>query len=98
VEAIEGTAELIRRCGPLKPEPKGGVLVKIKKPIQERRVDLPTIGVATIEQLHAAGMAGIAIEAGATLMIDRRGIAARASELGVFVLGFSVGETDADTS
>ncbi len=96
IEAIEGTAELIRRCGPLKPEAKGGVLVKIKKPIQERRVDLPTIGVATIEQLHAAGMAGIAIEAGATLMIDKRGIAARANELGLFVLGFSVGEADHD--
>ena len=96
VEAIEGTAELIRRCGPLKLDAKGGVLVKIKKPIQERRVDLPTIGVATIEQLHAAGMAGIAIEAGATLMIDKRGIVARAGELGIFVLGFSVGETDND--
>lgn len=90
IEAIEGTAELIRRCGYFKTDEKGGVLVKLKKPSQERRADLPTIGVATIEQLHAAGFAGIAVEAGSTLMIDRRGIINRANELGIFVVGFSV--------
>lgn len=90
VEAIEGTAELIRRCAPLKVDEKGGVLVKMKKPGQERRVDLPTIGVATIEQLAEAGFAGLAIEAGSSLMINRRAIASRANELGLFVLGFSV--------
>lgn len=90
VEAIEGTAELIKRCAHLKVEEKGGVLVKMKKPTQERRVDLPTIGVATIEQVAEAGFAGIAIEAGSSLMIHKRAIASRANELGIFVLGFSV--------
>lgn len=95
IEAIEGTAELIRRCGPLRVDDKGGVLVKMKKPTQERRIDLPTIGVATIEQLAEAGFAGLAIEAGSSLMIDRRAIISRANELGLFVLGFSV-ESDGD--
>lgn len=98
VEAIEGTAELIKRCGPLKVEAKGGVLVKCKKPIQERRVDLPTIGIATIDQLAEAGFAGLAIEAGSTLMVDKRGIIARANELGLFIVGFSVDPSSANES
>jgi DUF1009 family protein len=90
VEAIEGTDGLIARCASLKVEDKGGVLVKVKKPQQEARIDLPTIGIATVEAVAKAGLAGIAAEAGGSLMIDRRAIARRADELGVFVIGFSV--------
>jgi DUF1009 family protein len=90
VEAVEGTDALIRRCAPLKIEEKGGVLVKVKKPQQERRVDLPTIGVETIERLAECGFAGVAIEAGASLILDRRAVARRADALGVFVIGFSM--------
>lgn len=90
VEAIEGTDELVLRCTSLKVEDKGGVLVKVKKPQQEARIDLPTIGLATVENVAKAGLAGIAAEAGGSLMIDRRAIARRADELGVFVIGFSV--------
>ncbi len=64
VEAAEGTDALTERCGKLKREGRGGVLVKIKKPGQEERADLPAIGPMTIEKLHAAGFAGVAIEAG----------------------------------
>lgn len=44
VEGIEGTGELVRRCGDYKRKGEGGVLVKIRKPQQDMRVDLPTIG------------------------------------------------------
>lgn len=90
VEAIEGTDELISRCGPLKLEPTGGVLVKVKKPQQEKRVDLPTIGIETIERIAEQGFAGIAVEAGASLIVGRREVARRADALGVFVIGFSI--------
>ncbi len=90
VEAIEGTDGLIARCAHLKREDKGGVLIKVKKPQQEKRVDLPTIGVATVEQCAQSGLAGIAIEVGASLIINRREVARRADALGVFVIGFSI--------
>lgn len=95
VEAAEGTDELIARCGKLKRNvPHGGVLVKVKKPTQERRVDLPTIGVKTVENIANAGFAGIAIEAGGALILDRQGVALKADALGVFVLGFSLNPAD----
>lgn len=90
VEAVEGTDELIRRCTDLKLEDKGGVLVKVKKPQQERRVDLPTIGVETVELVAECGFAGIAVEAGASLIINRREVARMADARGIFVVGFSM--------
>lgn len=90
VEAVEGTDALIARCSPLKLEEKGGVLVKVKKPQQEKRVDLPTIGLSTVEHIAACGFAGIAIEAGASLILNRREVARRADALGIFVVGFSI--------
>lgn len=90
IEAIEGTDGLIRRCTELKVEEKGGVLVKVKKPQQEKRVDLPTIGVETIERLAECGFAGVAVEAGASLILNRREVARRADALGLFVIGFSI--------
>ena len=90
VEAVEGTDRLIERCADLKLEERGGVLVKVKKPQQDARVDMPTIGIPTIERIAAAGLAGLAVEAGATLILDRRELARRADQLGVFVIGFSI--------
>ncbi len=90
VEAIEGTDALIRRCAPLRREERGGVLIKVRKPQQERRVDLPTIGVQTIETLAECGFAGVAVEAGASLILNRKEVARRADALGVFVIGFSI--------
>jgi len=87
IEAIEGTDALVARCGALRRETSGGVLVKIAKPAQERRVDLPTIGVRTVEALAAAGLAGIAVEAGRARVADARAGAAAADARGVFVLG-----------
>lgn len=90
VECAEGTDGLIARCTHLKLEEKGGVLVKVKKPQQEKRVDLPTIGVGTIERLAQCGFAGVAIEAGASLILNRCEVARRADALGIFVIGFSI--------
>lgn len=87
VEAIEGTDAMLSRCGALARPGPGGVLVKMRKPQQDRRLDLPTIGVTTVEGAAAAGLRGIAVEAGGSLMIDRAAVAARADALGLFVIG-----------
>ncbi len=87
VEAIEGTdAMLARAAGLCRPGP-GGVLVKLVKPGQDRRADLPTIGPRTIDAAAAAGLRGIAFEAGGTLFTDRACCVARADAAGLFLLG-----------
>ncbi len=70
VEAIEGTDRLIARAGELCPA-GGWTLVKIAKPNQDMRFDVPTIGPRTIENLHAARAAALAIEAGKTIILAR---------------------------
>ena len=70
-----------------RPGEGAGVLVKAAKPIQETRVDLPTIGPATIEAVARAGLAGVAGEAGRLLVLERDAVRRLADELGVFVLG-----------
>ncbi len=87
VEAIEGTDALLERCGRVRREGRGGVLVKMSKPGQERRVDLPTIGPDTVAGAASAGLCGIALEAGRTLIIDRPAVARAADEAGLFVVG-----------
>ncbi len=87
VEAIEGTDALLVRAGALRREGPGGVLVKARKPGQERRADLPVVGPATVEGAAAAGLRGIAVEAGSTLLLDRAAIVAAADRLGLFVVG-----------
>ncbi|MBM3628139.1 MAG: LpxI family protein [Alphaproteobacteria bacterium] len=87
VEAIEGTDALVARCAALRREPSGGVLVKIAKPAQERRVDLPTIGVHTVVAVAEAGFAGIAVEAGRTLVADAGAVAEAADARRIFVFG-----------
>jgi DUF1009 family protein len=63
------------------------VLAKAPKPIQEERVDLPTIGVRTVELAHAAGLAGIAGRAGSLLVLDRDAVVETADRLGLFIWG-----------
>lgn len=87
VEAVEGTDALLRRAGELRRAGGGGVLVKICKPGQERRVDLPTIGTQTVKSVVEAGLAGIAVEAGSTVVVDRAAVIAAADAAGVFVCG-----------
>ncbi len=92
VEAIEGTDALLERCRGLRREGPGGVLVKLKKPGQEARVDLPAIGAATVDGAMAAGLKGIAIEAGGALVIDLAAVVAAADAAGLFVIGVSPGD------
>ncbi|CAK0773125.1 UDP-2,3-diacylglucosamine pyrophosphatase LpxI [Azospirillaceae bacterium] len=87
VEAIEGTDALLERCGLLRREGLGGVLVKIMKPQQDRRLDLPTIGVATVIKAAAAGLRGVAVEAGGSLILDRAAVAVAADDKKLFVIG-----------
>lgn len=85
-----GTDALIARVGAS--GATGAVLVKTAKPGQEKRADLPVVGVATVERAAAAGFRGIALEAGATLVIGRRDVVSVADRLGVFVAGLVEGE------
>ncbi|WP_135082004.1 UDP-2,3-diacylglucosamine diphosphatase LpxI [Terasakiella sp. SH-1] len=87
VEAIEGTDQMLSRCKELKRDGPGGVLVKAKKPNQEKRADLPTIGVATIINAHQAGLRGIAVEARGSIIVDQDKVIAKANELGLFLIG-----------
>ena len=90
VEALEGTDALLARCGPLRRQGPGGVLVKLRKPGQERRADLPTIGVATVEAAAQAGLRGIAVEAGGTLVVDAPAVTDAADRAGLFLIGMKL--------
>lgn len=85
VEAIEGTDAAIRRGGEL--AGSGAVAVKLKKPDQDFRFDLPATGVGTIESL--AGVRGrvLAVEAGQSLVFDRKEMVAAADRAGIAVIG-----------
>jgi DUF1009 family protein len=87
VEAIEGTENLLSRCGVLRRGSRGGVLVKMAKPNQTRNIDLPTIGIDTIHQAKAAGLRGIAIEAGTTQILDRDAVIKAADDANLFLIG-----------
>jgi DUF1009 family protein len=87
VEAIEGTDAMMRRAGLLRRDGIGGVLVKLTKPGQDKRADLPTIGPETIRNAVAAGLRGVAFEAKATILAEREGCLAAADEAGLFLLG-----------
>ncbi|MBL8560138.1 MAG: UDP-2,3-diacylglucosamine diphosphatase LpxI [Hyphomonadaceae bacterium] len=95
LEAQEGTDAMLARVAELPVEIRGvdgarrGVLVKRPKPIQDRRIDLPTIGLPTVEAVARAGLAGIAVEAGGALVMQREALIRRADELGLFVYGFT---------
>ena len=90
VEAAEGTDRLIARSADLARDGLGGVLIKLRKPSQDRRVDLPTIGVRTVREASAAGLRGLAVEAGGALVLGRQAVAEEAERLGLFVIGVTV--------
>lgn len=102
IEAAEGTDVMLQRCIELPDDVKGfepgeedgrrGVILKCPKPHQELRVDLPTIGTRTIKLASEAGLAGVAVKAGAALIVDAESVAQKADELGIFVYGFTDGE------
>ncbi len=89
-EGIDGTDAMLARISP-GPGERRGVLAKPPKPGQDRRVDLPTIGLRTIERAAAAGLKGVVGEAGAMLVVDRDAVREAADRLGLFVLGLEPG-------
>jgi DUF1009 family protein len=94
-EKQDGTDAMLKRVADSLGSPSlgsGGVLVKRPKPQQERRIDLPTIGVATVRNAHAAGLSGVALEAGGALVLNREEVASEADRLGLFVYGFTAAE------
>lgn len=98
VEAAEGTDRMIDRCGRLRREGPGGVLVKLPKTGQETRVDMPTVGPETIRRAAAAGLRGIAFDAAVTLFVDRDQVVRLADELGLFVFAIDGEKWTSDRS
>jgi DUF1009 family protein len=86
LEGVGGTDGLLRSAGG---PARGGVLVKMPKPSQEMRIDLPTIGPETLRRAAEAGLAGIAISAGQSLVLERDEVARLADEAGLFVTGLA---------
>ncbi len=88
VEAIEGTDNLIKRCHNLQFEQGSKmVLVKMKKQNQNTKIDLPALGVQTIENLGKSNFAGVAVQANYCLIINQKEVIKKADELGLFVIG-----------
>ena len=90
LEAIEGTDACILRGGFLG---KGGVIVaKTAKPAQDNRFDMPSVGTTTLTSMIHAGATGIVIEAGRTLLVDRKRTLAMADEKGISIVSLSESE------
>ncbi len=90
VEGAEGTDRMLERCEDLRQwgrKGRHGVLVKVPKPTQDRRIDLPTIGPKTVELALAAGLSGIAVAAGETLIADKGATLEAASRGKLFIHG-----------
>ncbi len=93
VEAAEGTDAMLLRIPTLRENLRGtadkkrGVLAKALKPLQDAKTDMPVVGAQTVKNAHAAFLAGIAVEAGMALILDKTAVAAEADRLGLFVIG-----------
>ena len=87
VEAMEGTDEVISRAGRL--AGPGVRIVKVAKPQQDMRFDVPVVGRATIDAMRAAGATALSIDAGKTLLLDGPAVLDRANDAGIAVVGRS---------
>lgn len=88
VEALEGTSGMIQRAGALCRR-SGWTLLKTSRKEHDRRADVPTIGIQTIEELAAAGAGCVAIGTGRVILIDRPAVLAAADKVGIAVVGVS---------
>jgi len=87
IEALEGTDEMIKRCGNFKAEfLKNAVLIKMKKVQQTTKADLPSIGIDTIKNCHEFNIKGIAIEVNNTIVLDKNEVIKTANDLGLFII------------
>jgi len=87
VEAMEGTDETIARAGHLAGD--GVTIIKVAKPNQDMRFDVPIVGLATIQAMRIAGARVLSIDAGQTLIFDRDAFVTSANEAGIVVVGRS---------
>jgi DUF1009 family protein len=87
VEAVEGTDAVIRRVADVRG--KGGVLVKLAKPMQDLRVDLPAVGVTTIQEMAKSGLTALVVEAGKSLMMKPQEVVEAADSLNIAVVARS---------
>jgi DUF1009 family protein len=85
VEAMEGTDEVIGRAGAL--AGPGVRIIKVAKPKQDMRFDVPVIGMATIQAMRVAGAVALSVDAGRTLVLDGRDVFAAANEAGIAIVG-----------
>ena len=85
VEAMEGTDEVIARAGRL--AGPGAAVVKVAKPMQDMRFDVPVVGVATVRAMAAAGASALSIDAGRTLVLDGEAVTAAADAAGIAIVG-----------
>ena len=88
VEAMEGTDETIGRAGHLAGD--GVTIIKVAKPNQDMRFDVPIVGLATIQAMRVAGAKVLSLDAGKTLIFDREAFFASANEAGIAVVGRSL--------
>ena len=91
VEAMEGTDEVIRRAGRI--AGPGTRVVKVAKPEQDMRFDVPVVGLPTIETMREAGASTLSIDAGRTLVLDGDAVFRAAGEAGIAVVGRPAPET-----
>lgn len=87
VEAIEGTDEAILRGGAY--ANGGAVVVKVSKPHQDMRLDVPAIGMATVETMIRAGAGILALEAGRSIIIQKQDVVSRADKEGIAIVGIT---------
>ena len=87
VEAVEGTDAAIERAGAL--VPSGCVVIKVSKPQQDLRFDVPAVGVDTIDNLYKVRGRVLAVEAGKTILLERENLLRRADACGISVVGIS---------
>ncbi|HXE80870.1 MAG TPA: UDP-2,3-diacylglucosamine diphosphatase LpxI [Vicinamibacterales bacterium] len=85
VEAMEGTDEVIRRAGRL--AGPGACVVKVAKPNQDMRFDVPVVGLSTLEAMRGAGASALSVDAGKTLIFDRAAFVEAADRAGIAVVG-----------
>jgi DUF1009 family protein len=85
VEAMEGTDAVIARAGDL--AGPGGIVVKVAKPKQDMRFDVPVVGVPTIQAMARAGAAVLSLDAGRTLMFEKARMIAAADDQGIAIVG-----------
>jgi DUF1009 family protein len=85
VEAIEGTDQAILRAGELCRR-AGFVVVKVAKPSQDMRFDVPTVGTQTIQSMNVAGARALAIEAGRTILLDEAETVALADRYNISII------------